>query len=96
MPSGSCVPLAEGRALMAATYSSTKWPGRAPAGKVLLRGFVGGPHNQEILKRSDGELVQTVLAEFRDILGLNPNCEAAILAGFPMAPRHAPVHARAP
>ena len=39
---------------------------------MLLRGFVGGPHNQEILKRSDGELVQTVLAEFRGILGLNP------------------------
>jgi oxygen-dependent protoporphyrinogen oxidase len=69
---GVLCPLAEGRALMAATYSSTKWPGRAPAGKVLLRGFVGGPHNQEILKRSDEELVQTVLAEFRDILGLNP------------------------
>jgi oxygen-dependent protoporphyrinogen oxidase len=69
---GVLCPLVEGRALMAATYSSTKWRGRAPAGRVLLRGFVGGPHNQEILKRSDEELVQTVLAEFRDILGLNP------------------------
>jgi len=69
---GVLCPLVEGRALMAATYSSTKWPGRAPKGKVLLRGFVGGPHNQEILKRSDEELVQTVLAEFHDILGLNP------------------------
>ncbi len=69
---GVLCPLVEGRALMAATYSSTKWPGRAPAGKVLLRGFVGGPHNQEILKRSDEELVQKVLAEFHDILGLNP------------------------
>jgi oxygen-dependent protoporphyrinogen oxidase len=69
---GVLCPLVEGRALMAATYSSTKWPGRAPAGKVLLRGFVGGPHNQEILKRSDEELVEKVLAEFRDILGLNP------------------------
>jgi len=69
---GVLCPLIEGRALMAATYSSTKWPGRAPAGRVLLRGFVGGPHNQEILKRSDEELFQTVLAEFRDILGLNP------------------------
>jgi oxygen-dependent protoporphyrinogen oxidase len=69
---GVLCPLVEGRALMAATYSSTKWPGRAPAGKVLLRGFVGGPHNQEILKRSDEELVQTVLGEVRDILGLNP------------------------
>ena len=69
---GVLCPLVEGRALMAATYSSTKWPGRAPAGKVLLRGFVGGPHNQEIVKRPDEELIQTVLAEFRDILGLNP------------------------
>jgi oxygen-dependent protoporphyrinogen oxidase len=69
---GVLCPLVEGRALMAATYSSTKWRGRAPAGKVLLRGFVGGPHNQEIVKRSDEELVQTVLAEFRGILGLNP------------------------
>jgi oxygen-dependent protoporphyrinogen oxidase len=69
---GVLCPLVEGRPLMAATYSSTKWPGRAPRGKVLLRGFVGGPHNQEILKRSDEELVQIVLAEFHDILGLNP------------------------
>jgi oxygen-dependent protoporphyrinogen oxidase len=69
---GVLCPLVERRALMAATYSSTKWPGRAPPGKVLLRGFVGGPHNQEIVKRSDQELVQTVLAEFRDLLGLNP------------------------
>jgi oxygen-dependent protoporphyrinogen oxidase len=69
---GVLCPLVEGRALMAATFSSTKWPGRAPAGKVLLRGFVGGPHNQEILKRPDEELVQIVLGEFRKILGLNP------------------------
>jgi protoporphyrinogen/coproporphyrinogen III oxidase len=69
---GVLCPLVEGRALMAATYSSTKWPGRAPRGKVLLRGFVGGPHNQEIVKRSDEELVETVLAEFRSLLGLNP------------------------
>ncbi len=72
---GVLCPLVEGRALMAATYSSTKWPGRAPKGKVLLRGFVGGPHNQEILKRPDEELVQIVIAEFRDILGLNPNAK---------------------
>ncbi len=69
---GVLCPLVEGRALMAATYSSTKWPGRAPKGKVLLRGFVGGPHNQEILKRSDEELLQTALTEFHEILGLNP------------------------
>jgi oxygen-dependent protoporphyrinogen oxidase len=72
---GVLCPLVEGRALMAATYSSTKWPGRAPEGKVLIRGFVGGPHNQEIVKRSDEELTKIVLAEFHDILGLNPNAK---------------------
>jgi oxygen-dependent protoporphyrinogen oxidase len=69
---GVLCPLIEGRALMAATYSSTKWPGRAPKGKVLLRGFVGGPHNQEILNRSDEELVKIVLEELNHVLGLNP------------------------
>jgi oxygen-dependent protoporphyrinogen oxidase len=69
---GVLCPLVENRALMAATYSSTKWPGRAPTGRVLLRGFVGGPHNQEILKHSDEELVRITLEEFRDILSLNP------------------------
>jgi oxygen-dependent protoporphyrinogen oxidase len=51
------------------------WGGRAPKGKVLVRGFVGGPHNQEIVECSDEDLVQTVLAEFHDILGLNPNAK---------------------
>ena len=40
---GVLCPAVEKRALLAATYSSTKWPGRAPKGTVLLRGFVGGP-----------------------------------------------------
>lgn len=70
---GVLCPLVEGRALMAATYSSTKWSGRAPSGKVLMRGFVGGPHNQKIVYRSDEELVQTVLDEFVEIVGLNPH-----------------------
>ncbi len=67
---GVLCPLVEGRSLMAATYSSTKWPGRAPEGKVLMRGFVGGPHNQAIMENSDEQLVQIVLAEMRDILGV--------------------------
>jgi oxygen-dependent protoporphyrinogen oxidase len=69
---GVLCPLKEDRRLMAATYSSTKWPGRAPKGRVLLRGFVGGPHNQEIMRRSDEDLVRIVLSEFQDILGLHP------------------------
>lgn len=72
---GVLCPLVEGRALMAATFSSTKWPGRAPAGKVLMRGFVGGPHNQEIMQKSDEDLVQVVFDEMRDIIGFNPKAK---------------------
>ena len=67
---GLLCPLVEQRQIMAATFSSTKWPGRAPAGRLLMRGFVGGPHNQAALERSDEELVEVVTAELRDILGL--------------------------
>jgi len=67
---GVLCPLVEHRSLMAATYSSTKWPGRAPSGKVLMRGFVGGPHNQAIMENSDEELVSIVHGEMRDILGV--------------------------
>ncbi len=67
---GVLCPLVEGRTLMAATYSSTKWPGRAPAGRTLLRGFVGGPHNQAVMERSDDELAEVVIAEMRGVLGL--------------------------
>ncbi len=67
---GVLCPLVEHRALMAATYSSTKWPNRAPKGKALLRGFVGGPHNQAIMDRSDEELIEITKAEMRDIMGL--------------------------
>jgi len=67
---GVLCPQVEKRALMAATYSSTKWPGRAPEGKVLMRGFVGGPQNQAIMENSDEDLVAIVLREMREILGI--------------------------
>lgn len=67
---GVLCPAAEKRTLLAATFSSTKWSGRAPEGKVLMRGFVGGPQNQAIMDKSDAELVEIVKAEMRSILGV--------------------------
>jgi protoporphyrinogen/coproporphyrinogen III oxidase len=67
---GVLLPIVERRRMMAATYSSTKWPGRAPAGKTLMRGFVGGPQNQKIMDNDDEALTRIVVNEFRDILGL--------------------------
>jgi protoporphyrinogen/coproporphyrinogen III oxidase len=67
---GVLCPMAAQRKLMACTYSSTKWPGRAPAGKTLMRGFVGGPHNQKIMENDDETIARIVTDEFRGILGL--------------------------
>ncbi len=72
---GVLCPAVEKRSLLAATYSSTKWPGRAPQGAVLLRGFVGGPNNQAVMEKSDDEIREIALAELRDILGINPNAK---------------------
>jgi oxygen-dependent protoporphyrinogen oxidase len=72
---GVLCPAVEKTSLLAATYSSTKWPGRAPAGKVLFRGFMGGPHNAQIMEKSDEEITGIALSDMRRILGINPKAE---------------------
>lgn len=57
---GFVVPRAERCPLLAGTWVSSKWPGRAPEGHVLLRGFLGGGRDPHRLDRPDSELVDTV------------------------------------
>lgn len=72
---GILVPLVEHRPVMAVTMSSSKWPDRAPAGRVLLRGFVGGPHNQEIMDKTDDELIEIVRTQLVEMLGLKADAK---------------------
>lgn len=72
---GILCPLVEGRPLLAVTLSSSKWPGRTPKGRVLLRGFVGGPANQHLLEVSDEELIETVRGQLVDMLGLRQDAQ---------------------
>jgi len=67
---GVLVPAVEGRDLLAASWSSTKWPGRAPVGRVLIRGFAGTPKNQAVMDLPDKELIETVLEELRHVMSL--------------------------
>jgi oxygen-dependent protoporphyrinogen oxidase len=67
---GALSPAVERRAVTGISLMSSKWPGRAPEGRVLLRGFVGGPRDQEIVTRSDDELTDIALAEFVELLGI--------------------------
>lgn len=64
--SGFIAPKREGRAINAATFVSSKWPGRAPAGRALMRTFFAEPAAFE----SDAELVVRGLAELRALVGV--------------------------
>ena len=67
---GFVVPRREGRALLAGTFSSVKYPGRAPDGHVLIRGFLGGMLNAEVLAEDDVTLAARARVELREALGI--------------------------
>src|SRR5215471_9213510 len=67
---GFVVPAIEQRALLACSFSSVKFAGRAPQNQVLLRAFVGGALQQEQLARSDVGIQQAVVDDLRHLLGL--------------------------
>jgi oxygen-dependent protoporphyrinogen oxidase len=68
---GFVVPRTEGLALLAGTWVSSKWPGRAPDGHALLRGFLGGGRDPHRLEASDQELMDTAQRELTDLLGIS-------------------------
>jgi oxygen-dependent protoporphyrinogen oxidase len=67
---GFVVPRVESRALLACTFSSVKYPGRAPDGHVLLRCFLGGALNAGVLEGDDDELVRLARQELTAALGV--------------------------
>ena len=67
---GVLSPAVEHEPVTGISLMSSKWPGRAPEGRVLLRGFVGGPRDQEIIKRPDAELVEIARESFVKLLGV--------------------------
>jgi oxygen-dependent protoporphyrinogen oxidase len=67
---GFVVPRVEQRDLIAATWSSQKWPGRAPPGQVLVRGYVGGAARESVLEADDDSLVRLVRAELFAMAGI--------------------------
>jgi protoporphyrinogen/coproporphyrinogen III oxidase len=68
---GFVVPRVEHNPLLAATWVSSKWPYRAPAGQVLLRGFLGGGRDPHRLERSDDELITTARDALTETLGIS-------------------------
>jgi len=56
--------------VIACTFSSVKFPGRAPQGRALLRAFVGGALQPEMFELNEDELISRVCSDLRDLLGI--------------------------
>lgn len=74
---GFVVPHAERRPIIACTFSSVKYPGRAPDGHVLLRVFLGGALNEAVLQGDDATLVGTAREQIGPLLGITAEPELA-------------------
>jgi len=68
---GFVVPRREATRLMACTWTSTKFSHRAPDDGVLLRAFLGGPHQERLVDLDDTALLDLVHDELRCIMGVN-------------------------
>lgn len=67
---GVVVPIKERRKILSATFSSVKYPGRAPDGHVLIRTYLGGACQPELLAQDDNQLLSTARRELNDLLGV--------------------------
>ncbi|MGA9801312.1 MAG: protoporphyrinogen oxidase [Terriglobales bacterium] len=68
---GFLVPRTEGKRMLAATFVHNKFPHRAPPDRALIRCFLGGSRDEQVLQLSDEEVLTIVREELRQILGLN-------------------------
>jgi oxygen-dependent protoporphyrinogen oxidase len=80
---GFVVPRIEGRKIIACSFSSTKYPGRAPQSGVLLRAFAGGALQPEIFDLNEAELLRAVLDEMRALLGITAAPVFSIVEKWP-------------
>lgn len=57
--------------ITAGTWVSSKWDGRAPAGHVLLRAYLGGAHDPAAVDEDDEQLIATAVRELSAILSIS-------------------------
>lgn len=67
---GLIAPAVEKRKILACTFSSVKYAGRAPADRVLLRAFIGGALQPELFDQDDASMEASVRGELEELLGI--------------------------
>jgi oxygen-dependent protoporphyrinogen oxidase len=67
---GFVVPRSLGRSILAATWVSSKWRGRAPEGHALVRAFFGGAAGEGVLAGADEDLTSLARSELSALMGI--------------------------
>jgi oxygen-dependent protoporphyrinogen oxidase len=67
---GFLVPRSAGRRMLAATFVHNKFPHRAPENRAIVRCFLGGSRDEQILDSTEDQILQIVRDELRQIIGL--------------------------
>lgn len=81
--SGFVVPRVEPCPLLASTWVTSKWPGRAPEGFALIRGFLGGGRDPHRLEQADDALVEAAREALADVLEIEGDPQLVRLYRFP-------------
>ena len=80
---GYVIPRAEGSPILACTWSSRKWAGRAPEGWELIRVFIGRAGQEEALAADDDTLVALAVQEVSMRLGVTAPASLARIHRWP-------------
>lgn len=80
---GFVVPSLERRGILAASFSSVKFEGRAPSNRVLIRVFLGGAERPEQVALDDDALRQMVIDELAELLGATGEPELTRVVRWP-------------
>lgn len=68
---GVVVPLVENRKILSCSFASVKYAERAPSDHVLLRVYIGGACQAELMQLPDDELIRIAVGEVTDMLGIH-------------------------
>jgi oxygen-dependent protoporphyrinogen oxidase len=80
---GFVVPAIESRRIIAASFSNMKFPGRAPTDDVLIRVFIGGAMQPELLELPNTELRRVALDELGELLRISGMPRVTDIARWP-------------
>jgi oxygen-dependent protoporphyrinogen oxidase len=80
---GFVVPHVERRRIIAASFASLKFPGRAPDDSILIRVFIGGALQPELAELPDDKLRRTALEELSDLLQITGDPLLTDIARWP-------------